>query len=78
MKTAISIPDPLFQSAEALASRMGLTRSELYTQAVESFIKTYDPSVITARLNELYSNENATIPRDLQAAQIALLDDEGW
>ena len=78
MKTAISIPDSLFQSAEVLASRMVLSRNELYAQAVESFINTHDPNVITARLNELYSEEKATMPPDLQAAQMALIDDEGW
>ncbi|MEM6753148.1 MAG: ChpI protein, partial [Cyanobacteria bacterium P01_C01_bin.38] len=33
MKTAISIPDPLFEAAEQFAKRLGLSRSELYAMA---------------------------------------------
>lgn len=34
MKTAISIPDKVFRSADALARRLGISRSELYTTAI--------------------------------------------
>ncbi|HEX9737109.1 MAG TPA: ChpI protein, partial [Thermoanaerobaculia bacterium] len=30
MKTAISLPDPLFEAAEALAARLSMSRSQLY------------------------------------------------
>ena len=70
MKTAISIPDPLFQSAEALASRMGLSRDELFVRAMENFIQFHDPSDLKARLNAVYAVENAEVPPDLMAAQL--------
>jgi len=35
MKTAISIEDNLFEEAEAAAKELGLTRSALFSQAVE-------------------------------------------
>lgn len=78
MKTAVSIPDPVFQSAEVLASRLGLSRSELYARALETFVKTHDPNTVTARLNEIYTTEKAEVPPDVIAAQKALIDDEGW
>ena len=34
MKTAISLPDPLFKSADALARRLGVSRSELFANAM--------------------------------------------
>jgi hypothetical protein len=34
MKTAISIPDAIFEQAEELAQKQGLSRSELYTKAI--------------------------------------------
>ncbi|EIJ36932.1 hypothetical protein Thini_4454 [Thiothrix nivea DSM 5205] len=37
MKTAISIPDPVFQAAELFARHFGISRSELYTKAVEEY-----------------------------------------
>jgi metal-responsive CopG/Arc/MetJ family transcriptional regulator len=38
MKTAISIPDQVFKSAEVLASRLGISRSELYAKAIEAYV----------------------------------------
>lgn len=32
MKTAISIPDPIFEAAEGFARRLGMSRSELYAR----------------------------------------------
>jgi hypothetical protein len=78
MKTAISIPDPVFKSAEVLASRLGLSRSELYARALESYVNFNDPQLVTARLNELYTSEKAEVPSDVMTAQMNLIDDEGW
>ena len=36
MKTAISIPDALLEAADALAARLGVSRSVLFQQAVEA------------------------------------------
>ncbi|MEK7329802.1 MAG: ribbon-helix-helix protein, CopG family, partial [Candidatus Eisenbacteria bacterium] len=33
MKTAISLPDSLFRSGDALAKRLGVSRSELFARA---------------------------------------------
>ena len=38
MKTAISIPDSLFRKAEEAAHRLGLTRSRLFSLAIEEFL----------------------------------------
>jgi metal-responsive CopG/Arc/MetJ family transcriptional regulator len=38
MKTAISIPDDVFKQAERAAKRLGLSRSELFTRAVQAFL----------------------------------------
>jgi metal-responsive CopG/Arc/MetJ family transcriptional regulator len=39
MKTAISIPDLLFDEAEKLAQRLGMSRSELYAKALAAYIE---------------------------------------
>jgi len=56
MKTAISIPDKVFKSAETIAYKLGLSRSELYTKAIEEYIKDLNNQLITDKLNEIYSN----------------------
>jgi hypothetical protein len=38
MKTAISVPDDVFEQAERAAKRLGLSRSELFTRAVRAFL----------------------------------------
>lgn len=40
MKTAISIPDDVFEQAERAAKHLGLSRSELFTRAVQAFLAT--------------------------------------
>ena len=39
MKTAISIPDRVFREAERAAKRQKVSRSRIYTQAVEAYLK---------------------------------------
>lgn len=54
MKTAISIPDRVFRSAEQLASRLGVSRSELYSKALAALVDKHRDDLITSRLNEIY------------------------
>ena len=60
MKTAISIEDELFKQAEEAAKELGLSRSALFSQAVEEFIRSHMPSEITRKYNEVYSGESET------------------
>lgn len=51
MKTAISLPDSVFEQADSLATRMHVSRSQLYVMALEKFIKEHQESDITEQLN---------------------------
>ena len=57
MKTAVSIPDAIFQAAEQLAKRKGLSRSELYAQAVSAYLCAHRHDDITELLNQVYGSE---------------------
>lgn len=57
MKTAVSIPDDLFDSAEGTARRLGLSRSELYARALRDYLAEHGTEGITERLNEVYGYE---------------------
>ena len=61
MKTAISIPDPIFDAAENLAERLGMSRSHLYTTAVKLYVDAYDDEAVTQALNGVYP-EAASVP----------------
>ena len=57
MKTAISIPDPLFAKGEKLAKRLKLKRSELYARALADILRRHDTDEITQRLNAAYGGD---------------------
>jgi len=63
VKTAISIPDRVFQSAEQLAARLGVSRSELYSKALATLIEKHRDDLVTSRLNEIYGpgKENSSL-----------------
>lgn len=78
MKTAISIPDDVFESADELAEQMGVTRSHLYATAVAEYVAKYRASDVTATLNEVYSEEPSGIGRALRTAQARSVGSSGW
>ncbi|MFP4511223.1 MAG: ChpI protein [Spirochaetaceae bacterium] len=57
MKTAISLPDRLYDEAERTAKSMGIPRSQLFAKALEEFIEHHKRENITERLNKVYSND---------------------
>jgi metal-responsive CopG/Arc/MetJ family transcriptional regulator len=61
MKTAVSIPDPIFDSAEKLALRLGKSRSELYAKAIQNYVERYQDEKVTAKLNAVYGSESSQL-----------------
>lgn len=78
MKTAISMPDDLFQQAEIAARRLRVSRSELYAKAIATFLKQQDANTITERLNELYSRNPAKVDSSLHRAQLKSVPKNAW
>ncbi len=80
MKTAISIPDKLFQAAEFAARRMGLSRSELYQRALGAFLERHNDGLVTKALDEVYGDDAGGTPLDplLDHLQTASLPAEEW
>lgn len=78
MKTAISIPNPIFEAAEQVARELGMSRSELYTTAIAAFVGAYRSEDVTEKLNQVYTEEASTLDLDLYKLQAAALDDEHW
>ena len=78
MKTAISIPDKVFDSAEKLANRLGKTRSQLYTQALSSYIVKHKGDDVTKKLDEVYASESSVLDPDLSMMQSLSNPKENW
>lgn len=51
MKTAISLPDDLFRTADRLAKRSGKSRSQLYADALAEYVARHSPDEITEAMN---------------------------
>jgi len=78
MKTAVSIPDPVFSKAENLAKSLGISRSQLYTTALKTFVAEHDEDDVTKRLNEVYSEQDSSLDPVLEKMQFMSLPEEQW
>ncbi|WP_419939174.1 ChpI protein [Candidatus Palauibacter sp.] len=76
MKTVISLPDELFASAEALAKRMRVSRSELYATAVAEFVAKHRDKDITERLDAAYADLSGDIDPALRRTQARSVAEE--
>ena len=78
MKTAISIPDPIFQAAETLAHRLEMSRSQLYAEAVAEYIKFHKNQDVTKVLDRVYAVEDNSVEKGLQSMQMHSIPKEEW
>ena len=53
MKTAVSIPDQLFERADALAERLGKSRSQVYREALAEYLARREPATVTRTLDDV-------------------------
>jgi metal-responsive CopG/Arc/MetJ family transcriptional regulator len=78
MKTAISIPDEVFEAADRAAKKLGVSRSELYSTAVHEFVERNRMEDVTSKLNEVYASSASHLDENLAAMQRQLLAKEDW
>ncbi|MEK7413056.1 MAG: ChpI protein [Planctomycetota bacterium] len=73
MKTVISLPDNVFKTADKLAAKLKVSRSQLYVMALEQFIRDNQETDITKRLNEFVEQHGQPIdPVFLDASMVDL------
>lgn len=60
MKTAISVPDDVFEDAERLAKRMKKSRSELYSRALREFVMRHAEDRVTEAIDEVVAAVDET------------------
>lgn len=80
MKTAISIPDEIFEQAERLAKTRGWSRSELYANAVSAFVDSERFSGVREKLDSIYGEgaDDSTVDPLLADAQARVMAKEKW
>ena len=78
MKTAISIPDPLFEEAERLTKRLRIPRSQLYARALEAYVQRQRSKGIKEALDEVYSTESSELDSVMTQLQAMTLRGVDW
>jgi hypothetical protein len=77
VKTAVSIPDPIFEAADRLARRRKVSRSRRYATAPAMLLESERSADVTTRLDAIYADVDSSFDEALGRAQAAALR-EDW
>jgi metal-responsive CopG/Arc/MetJ family transcriptional regulator len=78
MKTAISLPDDLFRSADTLAERLGISRSQLFATAVAEYLAKHQARKVTDQLNAVYAAQDSRLDPRLGQLQARSVLRDSW
>ena len=78
MKTAVSIPDEVFEKVERLARRARRSRSEVFSAALREYVARHAPDEVTEAMNRVC--EEVGDPNDafVAAAGRRILENTEW
>ena len=74
MKTAVSIPDDVFEEAERLAMDLQTSRSQLYSRALREFVARHAPDRLTEAMNRVVDVVGSEIDEFSQRASHRVLE----
>ena len=78
MKVSLSIPDDLFETAETLGKRLGVSRSRLYATALADFVAKHRGRKVTAQLNAVYGAQDSRLDAGVRRLQRRSLERDLW
>jgi predicted transcriptional regulator len=78
MKTAVSVPDEVFERTERLARRSGRSRSEVYSAALREYVARHDPDEVTEALDRIVAELGEEPDAFVGAASRRILDSIEW
>ncbi len=78
MKTAVSIPDEVFDKVERLAHRARRTRSEVYSAALREYVARHAPDEVTDAMNRVCDQVGAEDDAFVAAAARNVLEHVEW
>ena len=82
VKTAISLDEELLLKVNSLADNLHVSRSKVFTMAVQDYLKKQENQYLLAQLNEAYedfpSEEERGILKSMRVKQNRNIDQESW
>ena len=78
MKTAISIPDDVFEEAERLAAELKTSRSRLYSRALTEFVARHAPDRITEAMDRTVEEAGSEVDEFTRRAAQRVLERSEW
>lgn len=78
MRITVSVPEPIFTSAERLARRLGKTRSALYAEAVREYVAHRLPDAMTEAMDRVCAEVERRPDRFASAAARRALERSEW
>jgi hypothetical protein len=78
MKTAVSIPDHVFEEAERLAVELQTSRSQLYSRALQEFVARHAPDRLTEAMNRVVDEVGIGVDEFNQRASRRVLEQVEW
>ena len=78
MKTALSIPDDVFERGERLARRWRTSRSKLYTRALADFVVQHEDDEVTSAMNKVINEVGADTDEFSRSAANLVLRRAEW
>ena len=78
MKTAVSVPDDVFDRAEALARRERRSRSEVYSAALREYVARHAPDEVTEQLDRVIAEVGETDDPFARGGALRILRATEW
>ena len=78
MKTAVSIPDEVFEKAERLARRTRKSRSEVFAAALREYVARHAPDEVTESINQGCDRVGDSDDRFARTAARRTLENAEW
>lgn len=78
MKTAVSLPDHVFEAAERQARRARKSRSQLYAEALSEYLARHAPDEVTEAMNQVVDEVGETSDPFVTEAARRILEQTEW
>jgi len=78
MKTAVSIPDDVFEGAERLARRTNRSRSRLFSDALTEYLVRHTPDKVTEAMNRALAQIGEEEDSLVSSAARTVLERSEW